>query len=65
MEYQTIEKKRYLTVKETAMYLGISTSSLYNKVAPKAKKPFPVKAKRIGKSVRFDRQELDQFMEGL
>jgi excisionase family DNA binding protein len=63
MEYKKIEEKRYLSVSETAQYLGVAVGTLYNRVSPKAKNPFPIRPKRIGKSVRFDRLELDRFME--
>ncbi len=46
--------KRLLSVEETASYLGISARTIYNRVAPKSKNPFPVRPKRIGKLVRFD-----------
>jgi len=57
--------KRLLTVEEAAIYLGISPRSLYNGVHRKSKKPFPVKPKRIGRCVRFDRKELDAYIESL
>ncbi len=58
-------RKRLLSVEETATYLGISPRTLYNAVAPKSKKPFPVKAKRIGKAVRFDVRDLDRYIDSL
>ena len=63
MDYSEVEKKRYLSVKEASIYLGVAVGTLYNRVCPKTKNPFPVKAKRIGRSVRFDRRDLDRFME--
>ncbi len=57
--------KRLLTVGEAAIYLGISARTIYNGIAPKSKKPFPVKAKHIGKLVRFDIRELERFIETL
>ena len=57
--------KRLLSVEETAGYLGISPRTLYNRVAPKSKSPFPVKPKRIGKLVKFDINDLDQYIETL
>ena len=58
-------EKRLLSVEETASYLGLSPRTLYNGVAPKSKKPFPVKPKRIGKLVKFDKQEIDRFLDAL
>ena len=57
--------KRLLSVEETAQYLGMSARTIYNAIAPKSKKPFPIKAKRIGKLVKFDRLELDRFIDQL
>jgi predicted DNA-binding transcriptional regulator AlpA len=57
--------KRLLSVEETAEYLGISPRSLYNRTAPKSRNPFPVKPKRIGKLVKFDINDLDQYIETL
>ncbi len=42
--------KRLLTLKETAEYLGLPTSTLYNRTGARSKTPFPVKPKRGGKS---------------
>lgn len=57
--------KRLLSVEETADYLGISPRTLYNRVAPKSRSPFPVKPKRIGKLVKFDINDLNQYIETL
>jgi len=57
--------KRLLTVEETGQYLGVSPRTIYNGVAPKTKKPFPLKPKRIGKLIRFDVRDLDQYIETL
>lgn len=57
--------KRLLSVQEAARYLSLSPRTLYNAVAPKSKIPFPVKAKRIGKLVRFDIRDLDRYVDSL
>jgi excisionase family DNA binding protein len=57
--------KRLLSVEEAAFYLSISPRTLYSAVAPKSKKPFPVKPKRIGKLVRFDIRDLDRYVDAL
>ena len=31
----------------------------------KAKKPFPIKAKRIGKLVKFDMRDIDRYIDEL
>ena len=57
--------KRLLSVEEAGTYLGISPRTIYNGIAPKSKKPFPVKPKRIGKLVRFDIRDLDLYVDSL
>jgi excisionase family DNA binding protein len=56
-------EKRFLSVEETANYLGMSPRTIYNGVAPKSKKPFPIKPKRVGKLVKFDIKDIDRFMK--
>lgn len=63
--YMSEIQKRLLSVEEAAVFLGISARTIYNGIAPKAKKPFPVKAKRIGKLVKFDLRDLESYIEGL
>jgi predicted DNA-binding transcriptional regulator AlpA len=57
--------KRLLSIEETAAFLGISPRSIYNGVAPKSKHPFPIKAKRIGKLVKFDIRDLEAYIAEL
>ena len=57
--------KRLLSVEETARYLGLSPRTIYNQVCPKAKKPFPVKPKRVGKLVKFDIEALERYVDSL
>lgn len=57
--------KRLLNIQETGQYLGISPRTLYNRCAPKAVNPFPVRAKRVGKSLRFDLRDLDTYIDSL
>lgn len=64
MEGQT-QTKRLLNVEETAQYLGLSPRTIYNQICPKAKKPFPVKPKRVGKLVKFDIRDLEAYVEAL
>jgi excisionase family DNA binding protein len=58
-------RKRLLSVEETADYLGISPRTIYNGVHRKAKKPFPIKPKRVGRLIKFDRRDLDRWIESL
>ncbi len=58
-------KKRLLSVRETAEYLGISPRSIYNMIGRKAKRSFPIKPKRVGRLVKFDLKDVEAFIEGL
>lgn len=57
--------KRLLTIEETAEYLGIAARTIYNQIAPKAKRKFPIKAKRVGRLVRFDIRDVERYIEAL
>ena len=54
---------RLLTVKQAAQYLNVAPRTLYNKSAPGAKDPFPIRPTRIGRSLRFDRRDLDSYID--
>ena len=60
---QIASPKRWLSVEEAAEYLGLAPRTLYNQTGPRAKRPFPVKPRRLGRSVRFDRLEIDAYLE--
>ena len=62
---ENVPTKRLLSVVEAARYLGLSPRTLYNAIAPKSERPFPIKPKRIGRLVKFDRAELDRFIDSL
>jgi excisionase family DNA binding protein len=57
--------RRLLTVEETANYLNLAPRTIYNGIGRKAKKPFPIRPKRIGGAVRFDLQDLDNYINQL
>lgn len=57
--------KRLLSIDEAAAYLGIRPQTLRNRLARKAKDPFPVKPKRIGRKPLFDLHDLDRYIDGL
>ncbi len=57
--------RRLLSVDETAEYLGISPRTIYNQIGRKAKRKFPVKAKRINSMVKFDIRDLDAYIDSL
>jgi excisionase family DNA binding protein len=54
---------RWFNVEEAAYYLNLSPRTLYNRISRKSKNPFPVKPKKDGKLVRFDREALDAYLE--
>jgi len=58
-------ERRLLSVEEAATYLGLSPRTIYNQVHRKTKNPFPVKPKRIGKLVKFDLKELDEYIKSI
>lgn len=60
-----ISFKRLLTVEEAGIYLSLAPRTIYNGIAPKSKKPFPVRPKHLGRSVRFDIHDLDKFVKSL
>jgi hypothetical protein len=60
-----ITSKRLFSIEETAEYLGIASKTIRNRVGPRSPNPFPVKHKKIGKRVLFDRNDLDTFVDSL
>jgi excisionase family DNA binding protein len=62
---QDCAKKRLLSVREAAMYLGLSSRTLYNGIAPGSKNPFPVKPRHYGKRRLFEKEHLDAFCDSL
>ena len=51
--------KEFLNIKEVSQYLGIKTSTLYFYV-----ENGDIPHYRIGRLIRFKKQEVDQWMEG-
>jgi excisionase family DNA binding protein len=51
-----------LSVEELANILGIRPQTIYNKMSQGL---FPIKHKKIGRLVRFDRRELDKYLDSL
>jgi hypothetical protein len=56
---------RLLSVEQAARFLGIAPKTLRNRIGPRAKHPFPVRPKKIGKRVLFDIRDLDDFVNSL
>ena len=55
--------KRLLGVDELATYLGLSSRTIYNQIGRKATRPFPLRARRVGKLVKFDKIEVDGWID--
>jgi predicted DNA-binding transcriptional regulator AlpA len=58
-------KKLLLSIQETAEALGLAPRYVYNRIAPNAKDPFPIKAKRIGRRVLFDIRDIEAYVASL
>jgi hypothetical protein len=56
---------KLLSIDQAAEYLSISPKTIRNGLGPRAPQPFPVKAKRFGKRVLFDINDLERYAEGL
>ena len=56
------DEKRLLTVQELSKYLGLSPYTIRDKVR---KGDFPFPAKRIGRLMVFDINEVDNYIDGL
>ena len=59
------QEKKLLSAEETAEYLGLSVRTLYNMTGRKAKVKFPVKPKRIGKLLKFELKQLNDYIDSL
>jgi excisionase family DNA binding protein len=60
-----LQARRMMSVEEVANVLGISPKTIYNQVGRRSKRPFPVRAKRIGRLVKFDRQDVERYISSL
>lgn len=59
------DANKLLTIKEVAKILQISERSIYNQVRKGAEKPFPIKAKRHGRLIRFDPEDVQKYIDQL
>lgn len=62
---QFFSKRRLLSLRDTAEYLGVSLRTLYNRCGKKSRNPLPFPVKRVGKSVRVDIHDLEKYVESL
>jgi len=65
LSVQDTASKRLYSVKEAAIYLGLSPRTLYNGISEKSKNPFPIKPKHYGKRRLFEKEDLDAFADSL
>lgn len=56
---------RLMDVSTAAAYIGMAERTLRNGLSRKAEEPFPVKPKRRGRKVLFDRKDLDAYADSL
>ena len=57
--------KRLFRVPEAAAYLGLAPRTLYNGIAPRSKNPFPIKHKKHGKVVLFEKKDLNRYADSI
>ena len=58
-------KPRLIDIEQTAKYLSLSPKTIRNRIGPKAKNPFPVKPKRVGRKVLFDIRDIDRYIDSM
>jgi excisionase family DNA binding protein len=56
---------RLMSVKIAAQYLSLSPRTIYNAISKNAETPFPVRPKRYGKRVLFEKKDLDKWVDSL
>jgi excisionase family DNA binding protein len=55
-------EKRMLSIQEVSDYLGVSPQTIYNKLSAGT---FPIKTKRIGRRLKWDRRDVIRYLEKL
>ena len=53
---------RMLGIKELSDYMGISPQTIYNQLSAGT---FPIKTKRIGRRLKWDRRDVDRYLDQL
>ena len=56
---------KLITVQQLAERLNISPQTIYNGIAKDAKNPFPIRAVRIRRLVRFKEQDVTDYINSL
>jgi len=54
-----------LTADETAKYMRVSKQSLYNSRSKNSRNKFPVKGKKVGGRVFWDKRDLEALIDSL
>ncbi len=57
--------RRLMRVEEVADKLGMARQTIYNRMSRNSKNPLPVKARKVGRSVRFDSREVEEYIDSL
>lgn len=55
-------ERRMFGMKELTAYLGLCPQTIYNQLSAGT---FPVKAKRIGRRLKWDRRDVDRYLDRL
>lgn len=55
-------EKRMLGIKDLSIYLGLSPQTIYNQLSAGT---FPIKTKRIGRRLKWDRFDVDRYLDKL
>lgn len=55
-----VEKRRLLNINEVAGILGLSVKTIYNQISEGR---FPIKVKKVGKAVRFDSDDVQEYLD--
>ncbi|MDB4442248.1 helix-turn-helix domain-containing protein [bacterium] len=58
-------QEKLLTIREVARLLQISPRSIYNRCRKKAPDPFPIRVRRVGKLIRFDPKDIEEYIDRL
>ena len=56
---------RLMDIDTASLYLGLSPRTVRNGLGKKAEKKFPVKPKRHGRKLVFERKDLDAYADSL
>ncbi len=55
-------ERRMLGIKEVSDYLGLNPQTIYNQLSAGT---FPIKTKRIGRRLKWDRRDADHYLDKL